>query len=77
LQDSGLELEGARSTSKESMSEISLAFELIYHTIGKKDERGKVEKEKRREHRAKVLVLDMDSNPLGTLTNSIGQNEYS
>jgi hypothetical protein len=56
------------------MSEISLAFELIYHTIGKKDERGKVEEEKRREHRAKVLVLD---NALGTLTSSIGQNDYS
>ena len=34
------------STSKEGMSEIDLAFELIYHTIGKKDERGNGEKER-------------------------------
>ena len=34
VQDSDLELEDARSTSKESVSENGLAFELIYHTIG-------------------------------------------
>ena len=54
MQDTSLELEGARSTSKEGMSETGLAFGLIYHTIGKKDERGKG---KKAEDRAKVLVF--------------------